>query len=69
MKEWLEKGYRLATQLKQEREEKARLKAENAQAKECIVLQEQEIKQSAPKVQFRSVKIYHFDKNLRRKLA
>lgn len=60
---------RMATQLKQERAEKARLEAENAQAKECIVLQEQEIKQAAPKVQFRSVKIYHFDRNLRRKVA
>lgn len=43
---------RMATQLKQDRAEKARLEAENAQAKERIALQEQEIKQSAPKVQY-----------------
>ena len=41
---------RMATQLKQEREEKARLEVENKQQIERIALQEQEIKQAAPKV-------------------
>lgn len=41
---------RMATQLKQEREEKARLEMQNTQANERIVLQEQELKQAAPKV-------------------
>lgn len=41
---------RMATQLKQEREEKARLEIQNAQANERIALQEQELKQAAPKV-------------------
>lgn len=41
---------RMATQLKQEREEKARLEMQNAQANERIALQEQELKQAAPKV-------------------
>lgn len=43
---------RMATQLKQERAEKARLKAENAQQTERIALQEKEIKQQAPKVSY-----------------
>lgn len=43
---------RMATQLKQERAEKARLKAENAQQTERIALQEREIKQQAPKVSY-----------------
>lgn len=41
---------RMATQLKQEREEKARLEMQNAQANERIALQEQELKQAAPKI-------------------
>ena len=60
---------RMATQLKQERAEKARLEAENAQQTERIALQEKEIKQQAPKVSYRSVKICRFDKILRRKVA
>ena len=60
---------RMATQLKQERAEKARLKAENAQQTERIALQEKEIKQQAPKVSYRSVKICRFNKILRRKVA
>lgn len=43
---------RMATQLKQERAEKARLEAENAQQTERIALQEREIKQQAPKVDY-----------------
>ena len=43
---------RMATQLKQERAEKARLKAENAQQTERIALQEKEIKQQAAKVSY-----------------
>lgn len=41
---------RMATQLKQEREEKARLEIQNAQANERIVLQDTQLKQQAPKV-------------------
>ena len=41
---------RMATQLKQERAEKARLEAENAQANERISLQGTQLKQQAPKV-------------------
>lgn len=41
---------RMATQLKQERAEKARLEAENAQANERISLQDTQLKQQAPKV-------------------
>lgn len=43
---------RMATQLKQERAEKARLEAENAQANEQITLLTNEVKQSAPKVNY-----------------
>lgn len=43
---------RMATQLKQERAEKARLEAENAQANEQITLLTNEVKQSAPKVSY-----------------
>ena len=43
---------RMATQLKQEREEKARLEAENAQQIECIALQDTQLKQQAPKVKY-----------------
>ena len=43
---------RMATQLKQERAEKARLKAENAQQTERMALQEKEIKRQAPKVSY-----------------
>ncbi|EFA92129.1 KilA-N domain protein [Hoylesella buccalis ATCC 35310] len=41
---------RMATQLKQERAEKTRLEAENAQANERISLQDTQLKQQAPKV-------------------
>ena len=41
---------RIATQLKQEREEKARLEIQNAQANERIALQDTQLKQQAPKV-------------------
>jgi toxin-antitoxin system, toxin component, bro domain protein len=41
---------RMATQLKQEREEKARLEIQNAQANERIALQDTQLKQQAPKV-------------------
>ena len=41
---------RMATQLKQERAEKARLEAENAQANERILLQDTQLKAQAPKV-------------------
>lgn len=43
---------RMATQLKQEREEKARLEAENAQQIERIALQDTQLKQQAPKVKY-----------------
>lgn len=43
---------RMAIQLKQERAEKARLEAENAQANEQITLLTNEVKQSAPKVSY-----------------
>ena len=42
----------LATQLKNEREEKARLQAETEQQQTIIELQEKEIKQAAPKVNY-----------------
>ena len=42
----------LATQLKNEREEKARLQAETEQQQATIELQEKEIKQAAPKVNY-----------------
>ena len=42
----------LATQLKNEREEKARLQAETEQQQVTIELQEKEIKQAAPKVNY-----------------
>ena len=41
---------RMATQLKQEREEKARLEIQNAQANDRIALQDTQLKQQAPKV-------------------
>jgi len=43
---------RMATQLKQERAEKARLEAENAQQIERIELQDTQLKQQAPKVKY-----------------
>lgn len=43
---------RMATQLKQERAEKARLEAENAQAKERISIQDTQLKAQAPKVKY-----------------
>lgn len=41
---------RMATQLKQEREEKARIEIQNAHANERIALQDTQLKQQAPKV-------------------
>lgn len=43
---------RMATQLKQERAEKARLEAENAQQIERIAIQDTQLKQQAPKVKY-----------------